>query len=132
MIMIRNNTIDFNYIGIISSTLCFIHCLATPFLFLAKTCSVTCCDSSPVWWRVLDVLFLLLSFYAVYSATKETSKKWVKIALYITWVLLLLVILNEYFHFILLFEEAIYFPSILLIVFHFYNKRSCTNGSCNI
>ncbi|HBI40215.1 MAG TPA: MerC domain-containing protein [Tenacibaculum sp.] len=123
--MIHKLTFDFNNLGIASSALCFVHCMATPFIFLAKTCSATCCDSSPVWWRLIDFLFLLISFYAVYSASKATSKQWIRIALYGTWVGLLLIILNEYFHFIPLFEEAILFPSILLIGLHIHNKKYC-------
>ncbi|SEC80825.1 MerC mercury resistance protein [Tenacibaculum sp. MAR_2009_124] len=130
--MIRKLTIDSNNIGIISSSLCFVHCLATPFLFLAKTCSVTCCESSPVWWRLIDFSFLLVSFYAVYSASKSTSKNWIKVALYLTWIVLFAIILNEYFHFIPLFEEAIYLPSFLLIGLHFHNKKHCKDDNCNV
>ncbi|WP_408031763.1 MerC domain-containing protein [Tenacibaculum xiamenense] len=130
--MIRKLTIDSNNIGIISSSLCFVHCLATPFIFIAKTCTVTCCESSPIWWRLIDLLFLLISFYAVYSASKITNKIWIKIALYLTWIVLLAIILNEYLHFIPLFEEAIYFPSILLIGLHFHNKKHCKDDNCNV
>jgi len=53
-------------IGIWSSGLCLIHCLATPFLFIAKSCSHTCCAASPTWWGTIDFIFLVISFIAIY------------------------------------------------------------------
>ena len=42
--------LHYDKIGIISSSLCMIHCLGTPFIFVAKACSATCCSDAPTWW----------------------------------------------------------------------------------
>ena len=48
-------------IGIIASSLCMIHCIGTPFLFIAKACSVSCCSDVPIWWQLIDYFFLIKS-----------------------------------------------------------------------
>ena len=35
-----------DYIGAVASALCLLHCIATPFLFVAKACSAACCIDS--------------------------------------------------------------------------------------
>lgn len=120
-------------IGIIASTLCMIHCIATPFLFIAKSCSASCCESSPNWWSSLDFLFLLVSFFAIYQASKNPSKIWLKYAMWTSWGLLLTVLLNEKIHLVPLFEYAIYFPALMLVVLHIYNLKYCqckTDNCC--
>ena len=72
-------------IGALASTLCTIHCLATPFIFLASTCARDCCNGAPTWWLWIDYGFLIISFFAVYQSTKTTSKYWIKPALWICW-----------------------------------------------
>jgi len=34
--------------GALVSSLCLIHCAATPFLFIAKVCSATCCSDTRI------------------------------------------------------------------------------------
>ncbi|MFK7796305.1 MAG: MerC domain-containing protein [Aureispira sp.] len=46
-----------DFFGAAASTLCLIHCLITPFIFVAQTCSRTCCSDAPIWWRMIDVVF---------------------------------------------------------------------------
>ena len=63
-------------IGVLSSGLCMIHCLATPFFFVATVCSTTCCNTAPLWWQWLDYFFLVVSFIAVrYSTISTNSNK---------------------------------------------------------
>ena len=112
-------------IGVTASTLCFIHCVATPFIFVAKACSSTCCTEAPLWWKAVDFLFLAISFIAIYYTTKTSTKNWVKYALWVTWTLLLFVILNESLRIIVLPQEFIYFPAFSLIALHFYNLKYC-------
>ncbi len=112
-------------IGIIASTLCMIHCIATPFLFLAKTCSTSCCETSPNWWSSLDFLFLLISFFAIYQSSKNSSKLWMKYALWTSWAVLLIVLLNEKTHLFSLSDYAIYLPALALVVLHIYNLKFC-------
>ena len=68
--------------GAIASTLCIIHCVATPFLFVVHSCTLSGCESTPSWWKNLDYFFLTISFMAIYHSTKTTSKNFMKIALF--------------------------------------------------
>ena len=121
----RGNAFKTDTIGIMASTLCMVHCIATPFIFFAKTCSDTCCSASPTWWKWIDILFLVISLFAVYHAAKHTSKKWVKPAMWISWTLLFLILANEYLQLLFIFENAIYIPAISLVALHFYNLKYC-------
>ncbi len=111
--------------GIISGSLCLVHCVATPFLFIARACTDTCCSSTPVWWQLVDYLFIVISFAAIYYASKNTNKKWMQIALWSSWAVLLFTILNETFETGLLPEMFIYFPASAIVGLHFYNRRYC-------
>jgi hypothetical protein len=120
--------------GAIASSLCLIHCIITPFIFVAQTCSITCCASAPGWWRSIDIFFLIISFFAIHSSINLTTKKWLKVSFWINWLGLFSLIINENLSIIKLPHEAIYIPSLALIVLHFYNKRycnSCSNICCS-
>lgn len=112
-------------IGMLASILCMIHCIATPFIFLAKSCSSSCCEASPGWWSWLDFFFLLISFYAVYQSSQLTTKKWVKYTMWVCWILLLITILNEYVQLLSLYRNSNYLPAIMLVIIHFYNLKFC-------
>lgn len=120
-----NYSIKGDYLGAVAGFLCLIHCVATPFLFIAKSCASTCCTDTPVWWQLIDYLFLIISFFAIYQSTKTTQKPWVKVALWICWTALSLIILNEQVQVIYLAKEIIYIPSILIVVLHLYNLKYC-------
>ena len=115
-------------IGIVASGLCLIHCIATPFLFIAKACTASCCASAsvPSWWKLIDYLFLVISFLAIYYATKKLTKKWVQLALWGAWIILLFTVLNETLGFISIPESFIYFPALSIVILHFYNHKYCT------
>lgn len=112
-------------LGALASFLCLIHCLATPFIFIAKTCSVTCCENSPVWWRSIDYIFLIISLSAVYHAGKNTSKKWVANLLWATWIILLITIFNESLGIIEIPKNIVFLPAFFLIGLHLYNQKYC-------
>mgnify|MGYP000338703930 CR=1 FL=1 len=121
-------TLKTDKIGIVASTLCMLHCIATPFIFFAKSCSVSsssCCDSTPNWWSSLDFLFLLISFFAIYQSSKNSSKLWMKYAMWSTWALLLAVLLTENIYVFSLPDYTIYFPALTLVILHIYNLKYC-------
>ncbi len=119
-------------IGVLASTLCVVHCIATPFIFIAQTCSVTCCEASPSWWQFIDYIFLVISFFAVYRSTQTTSKKLIKPALWISWVALFVVIINEKLGLFHLPETYKYVAALTLVVLHLYNQKycQCKNDKC--
>ena len=114
-------------LGAITGGLCLAHCLITPALFAIQPYFFSIAEQ-PSWWKYLDYIFLVVSFFAVYSSTRNTTKKWVGYALWSSWILLTVVILNEKLEILPLPETIIYLPTLALIGFHLYNKKYC---SCN-
>ena len=118
-------SLPFDTIGMFAGILCTIHCLATPLLFIAKACSTTCCSDAPAWWIMIDYLFLLISFIAIYFISKSLTIKWLKISFWISWIILLFTILDHSFGIFILPQNFIYIPSALIISLHFYNLKFC-------
>lgn len=110
--------------GAIASALCLIHCIITPFLFIAHSCSASCA-ASPTWWKALNYLFLGIALVAIYYTNKNISKQWVKTSFYVCWVLLLFVILNETQGFVSIPEWVNYIPPVALIGLHLYSRKYC-------
>lgn len=119
-------------IGALASALCLVHCLTTPLLFAAHTAHLHEHHDSPAWWGFLDILLIVISGIAVYWSAKHSSKTWVKYALWLSWLLLFGIILNEKIQLIPIAEALIYIPSLALIVLHLYNRNycKCQNESC--
>ena len=122
---VYRESLSFDAIGILAGSLCTIHCLATPFLFIAKACSTTCCADAPVWWVMIDYLFLLISFAAIFFISKELNLRWLKISFWTSWTLLLLSILDHSLGISYLPKNFIFLPSFLIIALHFYNVKFC-------
>lgn len=129
-------------LGAAASGLCLIHCLATPFLFVAQAGLADHHDhhghhghgASPSWWGFIDIAFLLLSLAAVYWSVQKSTKQWMKIALSVSWIFLAFIILNEKFAFFHLAEAWIYVPALSLVGLHLYNRKycSCEEEECYI
>ena len=120
-------------IGAAASGLCLIHCLATPFLFVAQAGLLTNGKSHPQWWGILDLVFLLISLIAIWWSAKATSKKWMRMALWVSWSVLAVVVANEKLSLFPIAEQAVYVPAVSLIFFHLYNRRycQCNNETCS-
>jgi len=112
-------------LGALASSICLVHCIATPFIFIAQTCSATCCETSPSWWNWIDYLFLLISYFAVYQSTKNSLNSIIKYALWSSWALFSMTIINERLHFIHLPEYVKYIAGFLLVILHLYNLKYC-------
>ncbi|QWX85171.1 MerC domain-containing protein [Cellulophaga sp. HaHaR_3_176] len=126
MILVKQKT---DNIGAIASTLCLLHCVVTPFIFIAQASSVICCDAPPYWWKFMDYFFLAISFFAIYWSTKTTSIKWITPMFWSSWAVLAAVILNEKLELFHLPEAILYIPAIALIILHLYNRKHC---KCNV
>tara|TARA_B100001250_G_scaffold334074_1_gene299861 strand:+ start:1141 stop:1560 length:420 start_codon:yes stop_codon:yes gene_type:complete len=118
-------SLNFDTIGIIAGTLCAIHCIATPLLFIAKACSSACCTDAPTWWIMIDYLFLLISFTVIFFISKNLEVKWVKNSFWLSWGLLSFSILDHSFGTTYLPENFIYIPSFFIILLHLYNIKFC-------
>jgi hypothetical protein len=118
--------IKIDYIGVSASFLCLLHCLASPLVFITKASWVHYNDIAALWWTSLDYVFLSISLYAVFQISKIQNNSWILFTLWGSWIVLLLIILNEKVAFIELPEEIIYFPSVSLMLLHLYNLKYCT------
>ena len=121
-------------IGALSSGLCMIHCLATPFFFIASTCTATCCSGAPTWWQWLDYFFLIVSFIAVKQSTSITDFKIIKIGLWLSWLTLVIFILNAKFLWFITSPNTKFIPAFTLIGLHLYNlsttTKKCDDDCC--
>jgi len=117
--------------GAIASSLCVVHCLLTPFLYLSNGILSKELDKTPFIWSNLDYIFILISFLAIYRSSRTTSKDFMKYALWISWICLFFLILNEK---IFLFGVPGYFTYVAaasLASFHIYNLKFCQCKSEN-
>lgn len=114
-------------LGTLASSLCLIHCIATPFIFVVQTNVAACCalETTPSWWGFIDIIFLIISFFAIYWSAQTTSAKWMRFALWSSWSLLSLVIVNEKLAVLPLPETTIYIPAFTLVILHLYNRKYC-------
>ena len=117
-------------IGASASGFCIIHCATTPILFLANLSVFACCEKIPLWWQLLNYLFLTISFIAVISAVKKSTKVWLGIAFIASWTFLFLAILIETFEIVVIPEVLSYIPAFCLIALHLYNQNYCTCDEC--
>ena len=115
------STIHPDNIGATFSTLCVIHCFATPILFVTQSYMLVV----PGWWQALNYVFLLLSFFAVYKTSQNSSNQIVKILLYIFWGILATLLISEEFELFHLPEFIIYLTGLTLAGLHIYNKKYC-------
>jgi len=121
-------------VGAIVSTLCVVHCLLTPLLFVAQSYTATHSHEAPFWWKNLDYLFILISVIAVYESTKKSTNKLIKAGLWMSWIMLFLLILNEKLVWIELDEIITYSVALTLSMLHIYNLNYCqceTENCCN-
>ncbi len=118
--------------GMLVSILCLIHCLITPLIFVVQACTSTssCCDDTPIWWSSIDYIFIMISFFAIYWANKTTTKNWMKYSLWVSWIFLSFVVLNEKMEWIYLMKEISYIPALVLVGLHVYNRNYCQKSEC--
>lgn len=112
-------------IGAAASFLCMIHCVATPFIFIAQACSHSCCSAAPTWWRAIDFAFLIISGFAVIQSVRASSSTLIRSGLWLSWALLSASILLETFYPQWFAEWVKYSAASALIITHFYNMRFC-------
>ena len=113
-------------IGAINSSLCVAHCFATPFLFLGQAqTSLVEFSTVPLWWQLLNYVFIVISFFAVNRTVKNSSNQLVKSLLWASWVFLSALILNEEFEIMHMPELLTYFAGVSLASLHIYNLKYC-------
>ena len=119
-------------IGILSSTLCFIHCLATPIIYITYTGLFNQIEYLSLSWKGINLVFVIFSLIAVNRSTKKTTSKIIKPIFWISWSLLFFVLLNEEVKFFELPELVSYVSALNLAGIHIYNLNfcGCKDGNC--
>ena len=115
------STIHPDNIGATFSTLCVIHCFATPFLFITQSYMIVV----PGWWQSLNYIFLALSLFAVYKTSQNSSNQIVKTLLFVFWGILATLLISEEFELLHLPEFITYLTGLTLAGLHIYNKKYC-------
>ena len=111
----KNSYAISDYFGIASATFCVIHCIATPFLIVIV--------SKYEWWSSLSYLFLTISFFAVYQASKSKPPAYILTFIWAGFVGLTLSTLSEdYWTY---GELTGYIFSVVLVTGHILNIRYC-------
>ena len=118
-LIIRNS----DRIGVISSGLCMLHCFATPFLFLSQSSLIFISVDFTLTWFILNYVFLFISFIAIYHSVKNSTNRFIRIFLYLFWVVLSGLIINESLEIFSIPEAATYFSASSLICLHIYNFK---------
>ena len=121
-----------DYIGASASGLCFIHCLATPILFLSQASLVSIGNEMLFLWQSLNFFLLTISAIAVYYSIKNSSNLSVNTLLVLTWFILLCLIITEVFEIFSVPEFYSYITAISLSGLHIYNLKycRCDNEEC--
>ena len=114
-----------DHLGVLYGVLCMAHCAFTPFLFLSQVQLILTYSEFPFLWNSLNILFLTLSFSAVYFSSIYSSNKYVKIMMFLFWGLLTFTILNELFELYHIQEFYAYLFATTLCVLHIYNLKYC-------
>ncbi|MCY4216257.1 MAG: MerC domain-containing protein [Flavobacteriaceae bacterium] len=112
-------------LGVLSSSFCLIHCLITPFIFIAQVEMQSYFDGWPFWWTMMSFIFITLSFLAVYFSTKNTSKKNIRPFFWTFWGILSIVTINEEIEWYHIPEVFSYAAAGALILTHFYSLKYC-------
>ena len=112
-------------IGILSSTLCFIHCLVTPFIYITYAGFFKQSEYLSFSWKGVNLVFIVLSLIAVIRSTKKTTSKIIKPIFWLSWSFLFFVLLNEEVKFFELPELVSYVSALNLAGIHIYNLKFC-------
>lgn len=102
--------------GIVSSGLCILHCLAFPMFLAATGNSTSWLDHS---FHGLDYLFVILALVAIYFSTRNLNRLWLQAAMWASGSLFAVMVL---FHtYSAAFRVVGLVASLLLVMLHLIN-----------
>jgi hypothetical protein len=113
-------------LGVVASSLCLIHCVLTPFLFFSSVLVVISPHGNegeiPLFWKALEIIFLIISFWSVRQAKRKSLQSWIGYGLYLVWTILAITVISELLHVLFLGDYLKYIAVIVLIILHLYNN----------
>jgi hypothetical protein len=110
-------------VGIISSSICVVHCILTPFIVVILP---NCIKEN---YEDINYLFLVLGFISMLLSVKSTKLNLVKYLLIYFWLQLCLSIFLEERS--VFFSLLMYFSAFGLIIGHILNMKYCKNCQHN-
>ena len=122
-IKILTNNSDF--FGILSCSLCLVHCIFTPLILFSLSSLNSKSSMSYSWWNNLDYVFLIISFFMVYISVQNTRIKRMKLFFWLSWFFLFLVIVNEKKELFGFSDYSIYIATSGLSLLHLLNLKYC-------
>lgn len=132
ILMIRNHS---DSIGILAGSICLVHCLATPLLFVVKSCTHASCEAAPMWWQLMDYAFLAIALGAIVTTKSNTRFAWLKGSLWVSWLALLGVLLSHSFDIVHISTIVSYIPPLLIVALHSFNvisQRKTAHSCCTL
>ena len=114
-----------DFFGILTCSLCLVHCISTPLILISFSSLNTILSTSYSWWSNLDYVFLIISFLMVYISVQTTRIKRMKFFLWLSWFSLFLVIINEKTELYELSEYLTYLTTTGLSLLHLFNLKYC-------
>lgn len=106
-------------IGILSSSICLVHCVATPLLLAFGASFIT----NPIF----KYLFLIISFVSIFKATENITSKKISLLLWISfWGFLFSTLFQEEYEWL---HYSGYLFAILIIIGHILNIKHCRECS---
>jgi hypothetical protein len=106
-------------IGILSSSICLVHCIATPLLIAFGAGFIT----NPFF----KYLFLIISFLSIFKATENITSKKISLLLWISfWGFLFSTLFQEEYEWL---HYSGYLFAILIIIGHILNIKHCRECS---
>lgn len=108
-------------IGILSSSICLVHCVATPLLVLFSVNIFT----NPAF----DLLFLFVALGSIFKATQNTSNIKIALLLWFSFVgFMIATLFHDFFEWL---HYLGYLFALLLIIGHLLNIKNCNKCSSN-
>ena len=111
--------------GILTCSLCLVHCISTPLILLSLSSLNTKLSMSYSWWSNLDYIFLIISFFMVYISVQTSRIKRMKLFFWLSWFFLFLVIINEKTELFEFSEYLAYLATTGLSLLHLFNLKYC-------
>lgn len=122
---IKYLTNNSDFFGVLTCSLCLLHCISTPLIFITYSSLNTELSVTYSWWKKVDYLFISFSFFMVYFSTRITKVKLMKYLFWLSWVALFAIIVNEKTDSFELSEYITYLAAIVLSLLHMFNLKHC-------
>jgi len=122
---IKYFTNNSDFFGVLTCSLCLLHCISTPLILISFTSLNTKLSMSYSWWSNFDYVFIFISFFMVYFSSRVTTVKMMKYLLWLSWGILFLIIINEKTELFQFSEYTTYIAALALSLLHIYNLKYC-------